>query len=406
MTHVTSNATASSEIRQESRHFRTTWIIAAALLGFLGVGSAWWQYSLSHVTTNDARVEGHIHPLNARVSGTVEWIAPNLEDTHYVEAGTVLARLDANDYQPSVDRLQGEVDAKTASVESAKLNLPITQAQSASRLLAARASISQAEAVLAASISGVATAEAHARSAQASYRRAEDDRVRYEGLMKAHEISRSEYDQHETEAETMRHQLEAAKSGIVAAQRQVDVAQHEVAEKKAELQAAETAPELNATAKSNVASAMGQLRQAQAELQRARLDVGYTQIVAPVSGVVSRKSIEVGQRVQAGDMLLTVIPLTDLWVTAEYKETQLHRMRAGQPVTIRVDASGATYSGIVDSIGGATGSVSSLLPPENATGNFVKVIQRIPVRIKLNDLSNRRESLVPGMSVEPTVFVR
>jgi membrane fusion protein, multidrug efflux system len=384
----------------------TPWGIGAILVGAVVAGGTWWMHSLSHVSTNDARIEGHIHPLNARVSGTIVWVNPEVEDTHYVEAGTVLARLDPNDYQPVVDRLQGEVDTRAAELESAKLSLPITQAQSVSRLQAARASVAEAEAEVAASIAGVSAAEARAGSAEAAHRRAEDDRVRYEDLVKSHEISRSEYDQHATDARTAQHQVEAAKAGVIAAQRQVEVARQHITEKKADVQAAETVPQMIATAQRNVEGVSGQLKQSQAALHNAKLDLSYTQIVAPVSGIISRKSIEAGQRVQLGDLLLTVVPLTDIWVTAEYKETQLSDVHVGQPVSIHVDTYGHTYSGRVESIGGATGSVSSALPPENSTGNFVKVIQRIPVRIRLDNLPSKQEPLLPGMSAEPTVYVR
>jgi membrane fusion protein (multidrug efflux system) len=384
----------------------TPWVIGTILIGAVIVGCAWWMHSLSHVSTNDARIEGHIHPLNARVSGTILWVNPEVEDTHYVEAGTVLARLDPNDYQPTVDRLQGEVDTRAAELESAKLSLPITHAQTMSRLQAARASVAEAEADLATGIAGVSAAEARTGAAEATYRRAEDDRVRYEDLVKSHEISRSEYDQHATDARTAQHQVEAAKAGVIAAQRQVEVARQHIAEKRADVQAAETAPQMIATAQRNVEGVSGQLKQSQAALHNAKLDLSYTQILAPVSGIISRKSIEAGQRVQLGDLLLTVVPLKDIWVTAEYKETQLSNVHVGQPVSIYVDTYGRTYSGQVESIGGATGSVSSALPPENSTGNFVKVIQRIPVRIRLDNPPSEQEPLLPGMSVEPTVHVR
>ncbi len=184
------------------------------------------------------------------------------------------------------------------------------------------------------------------------------------------------------------------------------MARQSIAQRKADVQAAEAAPQVIAAASSNVEGTSGQLRQAQAALHNAQLDLSYTQIIAPVDGVISRKSIEAGQRVQVGDLLLDLIPLNEVWIMADYKETQLSRVRSGQPVSIYVDTYNRSYQGQVESIGGATGSMNSPLPPENATGNFVKVIQRIPVRIRLDHSPDSSHPLLPGMSAEPTVHVR
>ncbi len=397
-------STEQPSTRTKARY--TPWIIAAVLLGGLLAGGLWWMHTLSNVSTNDARIEGHIHPLNARVSGTIVWVNPDIEDTHYVKAGTVLARLDPNDYQPAVDRLQGVVETRIAELQSAKLNVPIARATATSRLLSAHAAVTEAEAGLATNIAEVSAAEARLGSAEAAYRRAEDDRLRYEQLVSSHEISRSEYDQFATAAKTAQHQVEAAKAALEAAQRQIEVARQSIAQRKADVQAAEAAPQVIAAASSNVEGTSGQLRQAQAALHNAQLDLSYTQIIAPVDGVISRKSIEAGQRVQMGDLLLSLIPLNEVWVTADYKETQLSRVRTGQAVSIYVDTYNRSYQGQVESVGGATGSMNSPLPPENATGNFVKVIQRIPVRIRLDRSQDNQYPLLPGMSAEPTVHVQ
>jgi len=405
----TSGITAQSSVEHISigRPFRRTpWVTGAVLAAAIAVGAIWWFEAQWDVSTNDARIEGHIHPLNARIAGTVVWVNPTVEDTYFVHAGTVLARLDPNDYQPIIDRLQGEVKDRAALLESARLNVPITDAQTASRLNAARAAVSEAEAELATDMADVAAAQANLGAAEATHRRAEEDRRRYELLVTSHEISRSEYDQFATASRTTERQQEAAKAALVAAQRKVEAAQEQIAERKADVLAAKAAPELMAAAKANVDGASGQLIQAQAALHTAELNLSYTQIVAPVSGIISRKSIEVGQHVQAGDLLLALVPLNEIWVMADYKETQLNNVRAGQPVTVHVDTDGRNYAAHVESIGGDTGSMNSPLPPENATGNFVKVIQRIPVRIRLDETPDLHHPLLPGMSVEPTVHVK
>ncbi len=381
-----------------------TWLIALACLMVLAAAGFFaWSHTERQASTDDAQIDGHVHPLNARVGGTITWVNPDVDDTKFVQAGTVLARLDTNDYTPSVDRLKGDVQSEQAQLQSAQLAVPITQATAGSKLASARASVSEAMAELASAQAGEASARAQIDQAAASHTRAEGDRTRYEQLVNAHEISRSEYDQRMTDSKVSEAQQTVAQQSLLAAEQRVAAARQHIAERQSDVQAAAAAPELVATSRSNVERVSGDLKKSQASLHDAELNLGYTNIVAPVSGVVGRKQIEAGQRVAAGQLLLNIVPTDDLWVIANFKETQLRHMTVGSEAKVHVDAYGMTLSGRVESIGGATGSKYALLAPENATGNYVKVVQRIPVRIRISVPVDREHTLLPGMSVETTV---
>jgi membrane fusion protein (multidrug efflux system) len=314
--------------------------------------------------------------------------------------------LDTNDYSPAVDSLQGNLEATKAQLEAAKLNVPITEATAKSRLASSRAAIVEAEADLSAAQAGEKSAEALLSQATASHERAEADRQRYENLVNSHEISLSEYDQRMTEAKTTAAQVEASQANLAAAQERVHAARQHLEERRNDLEAASTAPETIATSKVSVDRVAGDLKKSEAALRDAKLNLRHTEIIAPVGGIIGRKQIESGQRVTAGSLLMDIVPTNDIWVIANFKETQLHSMSVGQPVSIHVDTFNRTIDGTVESIGGATGSKYALIAPENATGNYVKVVQRIPVRIRLNPEKDKNLMLLPGMSVEASVKVR
>lgn len=357
------------------------------------------------VSTNDAQIDGHIHPVNTRVAGTITWVNSNVEDTRYVEAGTVLARLDPNDYQPMVSRLEGDEIAAEASANSAVVNLPITSAAAKSRLSSARAAVADAEDDLKGAEAQKVSAEAAVTQARATYRRAEDDRVRYAALVDTHEISRSEYDQRFTDSATTAATLLAAQANSSAADQKIASARERIQQRKSDLVAAETAPQTIEGARLNIQRASGELKRSKAALLNAQLDLGYTELISPVSGVVGRKSMESGQRVNVGQLMLTIAPTNDVWVIANFRETQLHHMHVGQTAKIHVDSYGWDLNGTVESIGGATGSKYAVVPPENATGNYVKVVQRIPVRIRIDLPAKGQQPLLPGMSIEVSVNV-
>ncbi len=352
------------------------------------------------MSTDDAQVDGHIYPVTSRISGTVTWVNPSIDDTKFVEAGTVLAHLDSNDYSPAVERLQGDVQAEQAQLAGARLAVPITEAQSSSKLAGAQAAVLEAGADLVSAQAGEAAAQAQIAQVQASYKRAEDDRLRYQHLIDTHEISRSEFDARTTEANVAAAQLVAAEANFSAAQDKVEAAQQKLEQRRKDVDAAAVVPQMVATARSRIQGVSGDLKKSTASLHDAELNLSYTEVVAPVSGIVGRRSLELGQRVAVGQLLLDLVPTEGLWVTANFKETQLRHVTLGAPVDIRVDTYGGSIHGSVESIGGATGAKYSLIAPENATGNYVKVVQRIPVRIRLDRADVSGRSLLPGMSVE------
>ncbi len=358
------------------------------------------------VGTSDAQIDGHIHPINTRIAGTVTWVNAAVEDTRFVTAGTVLAHLDSNDYQPVVQRLEGDLQASEAQQRTAALNISITSAAATSRLSSARAAVADAEADLKSALSQQAAAEASIKQAQANYRRAEDDRVRYETLVSTHEISRSEYDGRATEAKTAEAIFLANQANRDSADHKIESARQRVAQRQSDLRSAQTAPETIASARANLQRAFGETKKAQASLWNARLDLGYTNLIAPVTGIIGRKSMEVGQRVAAGQLMLTLVPPNEIWAIANFRETQLHHMRVGQIAKIHVDSYDRDLVGVVESIGGATGSKYSVIAPDNATGNYVKVVQRVPVRIRIDASVTGRQLLLPGMSIEVVVLVK
>ncbi len=358
------------------------------------------------VLTNDAQIDGHIHPINTRIAGTVTWVNAAVEDTRFVKAGTVLAHLDRNDYQPVVDRLEGDLEAAEAQRLTAALNISITSTVAISRLSSARAAVADAEADLKSALSQQAAAEATIKQAEANYHRAENDRVRYAALVATHEISRSEYDQRATDSKTADAILLAAQANDQSADQRIESARQKIAERQSDVQSSQTAPEAIASARANLERALGETKKSRASLWNARLDLGYTNLIAPVTGIVGRKSMEVGQRVTAGQLMLTLVPPNEVWAIANFRETQLHHMRVGQSAKIHVDSYDRDLVGVVESIGGATGSKYSVIAPENATGNYVKVVQRVPVRIRIDSSVSEKRLLVPGMSIEVTVRVK
>ena len=391
-------------IRQRrSRLHHNARTIALVMIVLAAGIAAYPLYTLFFATTNDAQIDGHILPVNSRVGGTVTWVNPQAEDTHFVEAGTVLARLDTNDYGPSVDRLSGEVEAQQSQLSAAQFEAQMSRPTAQARMQEARAAVSEAEADLATGQSAIHSREAQLAQARANYNQLEADRKRYEALVKTHEISSSEYDQRATAAATAREQVSMQSAELQSELTRIEALRHKLVERKAELDAASVVPQVIGQAEAKVHQNGGQLKESQAQLSEAKLNLGYTTIVAPVSGIVGQRQIEQGQRVQGGQLLLTVVPQNNLWITANYKETQLRHMHVGQPATIKVDSWGMHLRGHIESIGGATGARYSLLPPENATGNFVKVVQRVPVRIHIDDGIEPNRPLLPGMSVEVSV---
>jgi len=382
------------------------WALFLAPVVVVLVLLSWWLYAQRFESTDDAQIDGHLNAVSARVNGTVLYINPKVEDNQYIEAGTLLVELDPNDYAAELDRARADLVTREAVARSAGINVPITDTSAFSRLHLAEAAREEAAASTAAEEANLVAAQHRVQQDEAVYSLAERDRVRYQALVEKHEISRSEYDARETESVAAAQTLESERATVEAIQQKIVQAHSLVSQRQAQLQEARTAPQQVVDAQAKSQSSVGDVERARADVRTAELNLGYTKIYAPVSGVIGRKTVELGQRIQPGQSLLAIVPLDDIWVTADFKETQLKYMRPGQSVSIHVDTFGRDYRGTVENLPGAAGTLFSLLPPENASGNFVKVAQRLPVRIRFNPNQDPRRALRPGMSVEPRVRVR
>ena len=391
-------------------------ILIPVVLVILAVGGYFlWSYWSSYETTDDAEVNGHVNAVSARVSGQVAQVT--VLDEQQVKAGDVLVKIDPRDYEVAVAKAEADLADAEAELQSAKTDVPITTANTSSQLKTAHsgtvdagASLTGAERQMNATQARLDSAQAQVQEAEANYKKAADDVERYKQLVGKEEISRQQYDQAVQTAaaakatlDSKRASVNEAKQNITVAQTNIDQARARIVQAEATVQSAMTAPQQVLVSQAKAKSSAAKLLEKQAALDQARLNLSYTTIVAPVSGIVGKKSVEVGQNVAPGQQLLAIVPLEDVWITANFKETQLRKMKPGQKVKISVDAYGRDYWGKVTGIGGATGALFSLLPPENATGNYVKVVQRLPVRIDLDPGQNDDHRLRPGMSVTPKV---
>jgi membrane fusion protein (multidrug efflux system) len=388
--------------RTASPGFRIAIIIAALVL--LVVGFFVFRYVTSYESTDDAQVDGHINAISARISGHV--ISLNVTDNQYAQAGTVLVEIDPADYQVAYERAKADFESAQAAAVAAGVDVPITSVNTTSQVSSTEADVSGTRAGIAAAKQQFEAAKAQRDQADANNVKAQNDLVRYKQLVDKQEISQQQYDQAVAAAKASAAAVESARALADAAQSQVTQAQDRQRQAEANWRNAQTGPQQLQVTRSRAASALAEAQLKKADLDQAQLNLLYTKIVAPVAGVVSDRTVEVGQNVTPGQELLKIIPLDDVWITADFKETQLRDMKVGQPVTIEVDANGKSYKGKVDSIAGASGARFSLLPPENATGNYVKVVQRIPVKIVLDPGENKDHSLRPGMSVTPKVWIR
>ena len=392
--------------------------IGVVLVVLLGVG-VWLYATAGRETTDDAQVDAHVTPIAARVGGTV--LEVMVKENQQVEAGTVLAIIDPKDYEVALAKAQAELATAEADAAAARVNVPITSTATSSNVTTARGGVEQAQAGIEGAQRGVEAANARLATAQARQREAEANAVktakdveRFKGLLAKDEIPQQQYDAAvaaadaaRAAADSARAQVQEAQAGISVAQSQLMQARAGASQATAQLQTAQTGPEQVTAQRARASSADARVLQQRAAVQQAELNLQYATIKAPVKGIVSKKTIEPGQIIQPGQPLMTVIPLEDVWVTANFKETQLEDMRPGQKAVIEVDAyGGRDFTGHVESLAAATGSRFSLLPPENATGNFVKVVQRVPVRIAIDQKQDAEQLLRPGMSVTAKVYTR
>ena len=359
---------ASTSGAPEATGSRAMFALKIGIPAVLLIAAGMWFYSRNRVSTDDAQVDGHLVPVSCRVYGTVEKVL--VEDNQAVKAGDPLVVVDPHDIQTRLDQARAALAQAHAQVEGAKSDLE-----------RARVAFQQARS------SDLETAKANLDAKQASLDKARTDLQRMKPLAEREEISALQFDGFKTQAEVADSEWRGARQRLGSLQQEADI-------RKVAVGAAEA----------RLASAQAQVEQAKATLEGTELQLSYTTILAPVDGVVTRKFVEMGQTIQPGQGLLTLIPLHQSWVTANFKETQLARMKPGQEAEVKVDMNGVVLKGRVDSIAGSTGSRMSLLPPENAVGNFVKVVQRIPVKIRIDEAEATKVILRPGMNVEATVI--
>ena len=389
-------------VRRASERRRNILIVAVVLVVVIG-GLFLWRYLSSYESTDDAQVDVHLYPVSARVSGYV--VRVNVDDNQWVEKGTVLVEIDPKDYEVSVAQAQANLANAEATAQSLNITIPITSVNTSSQLKFAASGIEDANAGVIAAERQLSAAHSQVEAAEANDVKAQDDLHRYKLLVDKREVSQQIYDQALAAAKSSTASVEAGRATESAARQFVQQAQSRLAQANANHQSAETGPQQVSSSQARARAAIADVEQKRALLEQAQLNLGYTKIVAPVSGEVN-KTVVVGMNVSDGQQLLTVVPLDEVWVTANFKETQLRHMRVGQRAEIHVDSSGRTFKGHVDSIAGATGPLFSLLPPENATGNYVKIVQRIPVKIVLDPGENKDRRLRPGMNVVPDVYLQ
>ena len=394
-------------------------VLAVLVVAIIAAIPIWAYYSVRE-TTDDAQVDGHVVPISPRISGTILTVLVN--DNQQVKAGAELVRLDPADYQVAEAQAEAQLANTQASTIESRVNVPVTNINTTSQVSTSLTQVDENRAAVASAQQGVDAARARLSSAnstlaqsQANYVKAQKDLARYKDLVSKDEISHQDYDSAVAAADANGAQVESAKADIIEAQHNLDQAAAQVTQARARLatalvqqrQSQQIRPKQVAVSEARYKSAQAQVKQRQADLDQAKLNLGYTVIRAPVDGIVSRKSAEPGMQVSPGQQIMALVPLDDVWVTANNKETQLMKMRLGQKAEIEVDTYGSSHKflGHVDSIAAAAGAKFSLLPPENATGNYVKVVQRIPVKLVLEPGENRQHLLLPGMSVVPTVFL-
>jgi membrane fusion protein, multidrug efflux system len=388
--------------RRNAKTRRNIVILIVVLVVLVG-GVFLWRYLSSYESTDDAQADVHLYPVSARISGYV--VKVNVDDNQWVEKGTVLVEIDPKDYEVAVAQAQANLGNAEATAQSLNITVPITSVNSSSQLKSTASDITNTNAGIIAAQRQLAAAQAQVEEARANDVKVQDDLKRYKLLVDKKEVAEQVYDQALAAAKSSTAAVAAAIANESAAQQFVEQAQSRQVQAEANHQYAETGPQQVSSSKARARAAIADVEEKRALLEQAQLNLGYTKIVAPVSGEVN-KTVVVGLNVQTGQQLLTVVPLDEVWITANFKETQLRHMRVGQKADIHIDSSGRTLKGHVDSIAGATGPLFSLLPPENATGNYVKIVQRIPVKIVLEPGENHERQLRPGMNVVPDVYLQ
>ena len=382
---------------------RRRWIILVSVFVLALAGVLLWHFFSGFESTDDAQVDVHLYPVSARIPGYVQKV--NVDDNQWVEQGSTLLEIDPKDYEVALDRAQATLDTSLATSKGLAIDVPVSSADTSSQLKFTSSDIVNAEAAIEAAEKQAAAAHARVLEARAENVKSQDDVTRYRLLLAKEEVAKQVYDHAYAGAATDAAAVAAAEADEAASQQAVQEAHSRLVEAQAHYESAQAGPQRVASTRAKALSAAADVHQKEAAVEQARLNLGYTKISAPVAGEVSKKVV-VGLNVEPGEQLLTVVPLDQVWITANFKETQLKHMRVGQKASIELDSNGRTYTGHVDSISGGTGPIFSLLPPENATGNYVKIVQRVPVKIVLEPGENRDHQLRPGMNVEAKVYLR
>ena len=379
-------------------------VLGIIALLIIAVAVGWYLYSRGSEDTDDAQVDSHLIPIASRVDGTVQSVS--VEDNQLVKAGTILVQLDPSDYKVALDQAKAQYDQAAAQLSASGPNLPITRISNQSDLISDTADVTSAHAAVEAARHDLAASIAKLKESQATNERAQANFQRYQTLLDKNEVSRADYDQYKATAFAQVQTVAANQAGVDSAEKIVEQRLAQLDQHKAKLQQTRSSAPLQlAIREADIKSQRANSEASQALYDKAKLNLKYGQIVAPVAGVVTERSAELGARISAGQQLLMIVETDDLWVTANFKETQLARMHPGQRVKVYVDALRQNFEAKVESMPAITGSRTSVLPPENATGNYVKVIQRMPVRIRFNAGQKDLDKLRPGMSVEPKVYV-
>jgi membrane fusion protein (multidrug efflux system) len=391
-----------SRTRGRGRALLVVLVIGAlvATAGFL-----YWNYAQEYESTDDAQVDGHLNAISSRIAGTI--INVCVEENQFVKAGTLVAEIDPRDYEVALEQAKAELSQKQAEVQVQDPNVPMTEVTSQTTILSAEADVATADAAVAWAERDLVAAQGRLREAEANYTKAREDVARYKALVDKDEIPRQIYDQAVSSANAMQAGVDANRAAAEASQKLVDQRRSQLLQSQSHLaEANRNAPQRMAVSRANVVAKQADAQVAKTKVDQAQLNLTYTKIYAPVSGVITKRSVEIGNRVQSGQQLFLIGQLDDLWVTADFKETQLRHMHPGQRATISVDAFDQTFQGYLESMPGATGTITSLLPPENASGNYVKVVQRLPVRIRFDKNQKGLDQLRPGMSVVPKVRLK
>ena len=392
---------------EKKNPLRTLIIIVVILLVLLAVAFFYWRSTFTE-DTDDAQVDGNLYQVSSRVTGQV--IKVYVDDNQAVQAGQVIAEIDPKDYQVALDQAKANLVAAEADATQANVNVPITSVNTGTQVSTTTSDVLGGQASVAQSQNQTSASTARVDQAKANYVKAQLDVDRYRPLVEKDVISKQQYDTAVAQAAATRAAVIEAEAQVVAQQEATRQAQQRLAQSRSQAeQSIRTRPQQIQAQQARAASMQAQVQQNRAKVEQAQLNLSYTKITAPVAGIINKKNVQVGSNLAIGQDLLTIVPLDDLWVTANFKETQLGKMQVGQKVDIKVDALGGRhFTGQMAQVGGATGSRLSLFPPENATGNYVKVVQRIPVRIDFTNLQveNKDHALRPGFSVTPDVRIK